>query len=395
MYCTKCGASLEQKSKYCSECGKKVNGKNKVWVPLIALTALLCIGVFYFLSLELNKNRQEIRIEQVKKEDSESASTQLVEVKTQETSPPPKEVSKIIEEAQPKVFTIFNDFGQGSGFLINRNGDILTNAHVVEGSVNVLIRNYEGREFDGKVIGYSNEIDIAVIRVDHLAGRTPLELEEGNGTKLGDEVIALGSPRGFENTATLGNISGINRSFVIPPHTYDGIYQISAPIAPGSSGGPLIDKKTEKVIAINSARDNRETNIAFSIPIIQVIDIINGWVSSPMSFEEIAALFNNDAGQLFYQDLFGNDYYFDGGEYSDEYEDYHQYEFPYWGEYGDSYEDEYDWDYTDDYIDDEYQDDDDYYDYEDYEDDDYDYYDDESYEDEYYYDDDENYNDDF
>ncbi|WP_051348755.1 trypsin-like peptidase domain-containing protein [Peribacillus kribbensis] len=241
-----------------------------------------------------------------------------------EREKPPKDVSKIIEDSLPKVFTIFSDLGQGSGFLINDKGDVLTNAHVVEGNVTVTLENNEGEEFQGTVIGYSNDVDIALIRVNSLAGKAPFTLETSKESKLGDEVIALGSPRGFENTATLGNISGVNRSFVIEPHTYEGIYQISAPIAPGSSGGPLLDKNTEKVIAINSARLNSETNIGFSIPVFRVMDTIKSWAASPMSENEIADLFHNEDGALFYQDLYGNDSYFDGGSYSDEYNNEYQ-----------------------------------------------------------------------
>ena len=73
---------------------------------------------------------------------------------------------------------------------------------------------------------------------------------ETTPAEIGDEVIALGSPQGFENTATLGNISGVDRTFVIEPFQYDGIYQTSAAISPGSSGGPLVSKSNEKFLPL-------------------------------------------------------------------------------------------------------------------------------------------------
>ena len=80
---------------------------------------------------------------------------------------PPKDVSEIINMSQPKVFTVFTDLGQGSGFLINEHGDVLTNAHVVEGSLIPILKTIEGNEFQGTLIGYSNTTDIALIRVLH------------------------------------------------------------------------------------------------------------------------------------------------------------------------------------------------------------------------------------
>lgn len=327
----------------------------------------ICIGVFTYLGFHLTEQKPAQKIASEKNEktqadekvkskpvkEPEKEVKQVEVVKPAPVQQAPKEVSEIIEDAQPKVFTIFSDYGQGSGFLMNEFGDVLTNAHVVEGSTLVTVRSNDGTELAGNVIGYSNEIDIAVIRVTELAGKVPLSLETLNQSELGDEVIALGSPKGYENTATLGNISGVDRTFVIEPHTYDGIYQISAPIAPGSSGGPLLDKKTEKVIAINSARDNQEATIGFSIPLFKVIDVINSWVNSPMSEQEIAELYYNSEGLYFYQDLYDNEYYFDGGDYSDEFEDYDYYEVPY-DEYSDdqweeSYEDVPADDYSEEY----------------------------------------------
>lgn len=233
-----------------------------------------------------------------------------------------KDTTAFIKSAQEKVFTIFAKVGQGSGFLINDSGDVLTNAHVVEGSTSVEVKGKDGKIYSGTVIGYSNTSDVAIIRVPELLGKDPLVMEASTPTEIGAEVITLGSPQGYENTVTLGNISGIGRTFFIDQFEYEEVYQISAPIAPGSSGGPLVDKSTGKAIAINSAIDTREANIGFSIPIYKIYDLISSWISTPMSEEEIASYFYNDDGDLFYENLSSADGYFDRGSYKDEYNEF-------------------------------------------------------------------------
>ena len=370
MFCSKCGKSTPQNSRYCPDCGYKIKSKSSSFLLFgIAFLTVLSIGIFSYLGYLLMDSRQqaeqpvEVKPEQVKTIIKEAPQTEP-EPEQEKPVTPPKEVSQIIEESLPKVFTITTGFSQGSGFLVNDRGDILTNAHVVEGSTTVTVVDNSGQEFAGTVIGYSNEVDISLIRVPAFANRTPLALETGKESQLGDEVIALGSPRGLENTATLGNISGVDRTFVIEPHLYEGIYQTSAPLAPGSSGGPLIDKKTEKAIAINSAQISGEESIGFSIPLFKVIDTINQWSASPMSEEEIYGLFYNGDGLYFYQDMYDSEGYFDGGSYSEEYDDYYEEFDGYYGgdynvpEYGeDSYydeEDSFDGSYDEDYYDDEY-----------------------------------------
>ena len=358
MFCSKCGESLPQSSRFCPGCGLKTKEKpNKLLLFSIAFLTVASIGIFTYLGYLLLDSRQQA--EQPVQAKPEQVRTIIKEVHQTEPKPEqpepatsPKEVSQIIDESLPKVFTITTGLSQGSGFLINQNGDILTNAHVVEGSTVVTVQDNSGQEYEGTVIGYSNEVDLSLIRVPLLANRTPLALETEKESQLGDEVIALGSPKGLENTATLGNISGVDRTFVIEPHLYEGIYQTSAPLAPGSSGGPLIDKKTEKAIAINSAQISGEESIGFSIPLFKVIDTINQWSASPMSEDEIYELFYNGAGLYFYEDLYNNGGYFDGGSYSEEYDDYYEEFDGYYGSeddgyYSDYYGDEYDEDIPD------------------------------------------------
>ncbi len=369
MYCSKCGEPIPQRSSYCSSCGHKTRHKsNKLLVWGMVFLSVFCIGIFSYIGYLLsNPPKQAEQPVQTKQEQVKSVAKEVKPTKTEskpKESTPTKEVSQIIAESLPKVFTITNDSSQGSGFLINNKGDILTNAHVVEGSTVATILGNDGKEYQGTVIGYSNEVDIALIRVNELAERSPFSLETTNASKLGDEVIALGSPRGLENTATLGNISGVDRTFVIEPHLYDGIYQISAPLAPGSSGGPLLNKETEKVVAINSAKMNGEDSIGFSIPLYKVKDTINQWSSSPMSEEAIQLLFYNGAGLYFYQDLYDNEAYFDGGSYSEDYDDYYE-EYDDYDYYDEQYQESEDEEYDSELDESQYDDSESEYNYED------------------------------
>ncbi|MGG3887969.1 trypsin-like peptidase domain-containing protein [Metabacillus fastidiosus] len=337
MYCPKCGTQMSEQARFCSGCGhKKTKGAGKLLMITTILVAIACIAIFSLLGVKLKEliPKQETANEVVKKKEENIAQTkgenpqkQAVSLKKMEQVEAPKDVSQIINTSQEKVFTIFTDMGQGSGFLINKKGDILTNAHVVEGDINPVVRAKDGTEYEGRLIGYSNTTDIALIRVPALANHEPLPLETANPAKIGEEVIALGSPKGYENTATLGNISGVNRTFIINPFHYEGIYQTSAAIAPGSSGGPLLNKKDGKVIAINSARDSSEVNIGFSIPVYKIIGTVNEWVKSPMKEDNIFPLFYYEEGVYYYNDYADDAGYFEGGDYNEDYYEY--YEFPY------------------------------------------------------------------
>ncbi|KKI88684.1 hypothetical protein WQ54_29665 [Bacillus sp. SA1-12] len=192
------------------------------------------------------------------------------------------DLKEIIREAQKKVVMVELDDGSvGSGFLYNNKGDIITNAHVINGSKSVKIRTTDAKGFEGRVIGMSTETDVAVVRVDGLKETEPLPLSPSLKLEIGDEILALGSPLGFQNTVTTGIISGTDRELHVDPYVYENVYQISAPIAPGNSGGPLIDRQTGMVVGINSARIE-QGNIGFSIPMNSVLPLVNSWSETPM-----------------------------------------------------------------------------------------------------------------
>lgn len=157
--------------------------------------------------------------------------------------------------------------GLGSGFIIDRSGIILTNAHVVEGADRVTVSLKDGRTLDGEVKGVDSVTDLAVVKVkeDNLP---TIPLGDSSALEVGDWAIAMGNPLGLDNTVTLGIVSTLNRSSAqagIPDKRLDFI-QTDAAINPGNSGGPLLNEKGE-VIGINTAIRNGAEGIGFAIPI--------------------------------------------------------------------------------------------------------------------------------
>jgi S1-C subfamily serine protease len=159
--------------------------------------------------------------------------------------------------------------GQGSGFIINENGDILTNAHVVDGTDRVTVTLKDGRAFEGVVEGVDDVTDLAVIRIDTEGESLPVsKLGDSDRVEVGDWAIAVGNPLGLDNTVTLGIVSTLKRSSAavgIPDKRIDFI-QTDAAINPGNSGGPLLNSKGE-VIGINTAIRADAMGIGFAIPI--------------------------------------------------------------------------------------------------------------------------------
>ena len=156
--------------------------------------------------------------------------------------------------------------GQGSGFIVEANGIILTNAHVVEGADEVRVRLSDRREFKGSVAGVDRATDIAVVRID--ARDLPV-VKFGDPSKLrvGEWVVAIGSPFGFENSVTAGIVSATARS--LPEGTYVPFIQTDAAVNPGNSGGPLFNMAGE-VVGIASqiySRTGGYMGVAFAIPI--------------------------------------------------------------------------------------------------------------------------------
>ena len=161
--------------------------------------------------------------------------------------------------------------GTGSGFVIDRNGFILTNNHVVEGADRIRVKLADGEEYDAEVAGLDPKTDLAVIKIKGAEELHPLTLGNSENLEVGTWVVAIGSPFGLEQTVTQGIVSGKGR--VIGSGPYDDFIQTDASINPGNSGGPLVNMKGE-VVGINTAINPNGQGIGFAIPIDMAKSII-------------------------------------------------------------------------------------------------------------------------
>jgi serine protease Do len=156
--------------------------------------------------------------------------------------------------------------GAGSGFIVSSDGYILTNRHVVEGASRVMVRLLDQREFQAKVVGTDERTDIAVLKIA-ATGLPVVRFGDPAKVRPGQWVLAIGSPFGFQNSATAGIVSAIGRS--LPSENYVPFIQTDVPVNPGNSGGPLFNLQGE-VIGINSqifSRTGGFMGVSFAIPI--------------------------------------------------------------------------------------------------------------------------------
>ena len=173
----------------------------------------------------------------------------------------------------------FSTRSLGSGFIISADGYILTNAHVVDGADEITVRLTDKREFKAKVIGADKRTDVALIKID-AAGLPLVKLGDPSKLKVGEWVLAIGSPFGFDNTVTAGIVSGMARS--LPQENLVPFIQTDAAVNPGNSGGPLFNLRGE-VVGINSqiySRTGGYMGLSFAIPIDIALDVQNQLRSS-------------------------------------------------------------------------------------------------------------------
>jgi len=161
--------------------------------------------------------------------------------------------------------------GAGSGFIIDPDGYILTNHHVIDGAERIVVTLADGRTFRATLVGTDPAIDVALLRIP-ASGRLPVApLGDSDDLRVGEWVCAIGNPLGYVHSVTVGVVSFIGRKLFDP--SLDDYIQTDAAINYGNSGGPLINARGE-VIGINSAISRRATNIGFAIPINQAIDVL-------------------------------------------------------------------------------------------------------------------------
>src|SRR4051812_12471231 len=178
-------------------------------------------------------------------------------------------VNEIYRRTKQSVVEIRTGDGEGTGFVIDAKGDIVTNQHVVSGSDTVTVLFADGTRAKGRVVGTDASSDVAVVRVDVAASELkPLTFADSSQVEVGDAVVAIGSPYGLAGTVTTGIISALDRTITSPSnYSITGALQTDAAINPGNSGGPLLDT-AGRGIGINAqieSSSNGNTGVGFAL----------------------------------------------------------------------------------------------------------------------------------
>jgi putative serine protease PepD len=158
--------------------------------------------------------------------------------------------------------------GTGTGFVISKDGQIVTNAHVIDGATDITVKVGDGKEIAADVVGVDRSSDIALLDVDATDLPT-LSLGDSSAAAVGDEVYAIGNPYGLDRTLTTGVVSALQRSIQAPDgYTISNVLQTDAALNPGNSGGPLLDSYG-RVIGVNSQIESAtrsNTGVGFAVP---------------------------------------------------------------------------------------------------------------------------------
>jgi len=152
----------------------------------------------------------------------------------------------------------------GSGVVIERDGHLLTNAHVVDGAASLSVTLDSGARTPARVLGMDTVTDLALLRIETPSPLPAARLGDSSALHVGDEVVAIGNPMGLEQTMTRGIVSGLNR--LLPGLAEQPMIQTDAPINPGNSGGPLVDR-CGAVVGINTFISEEANSIGFALPI--------------------------------------------------------------------------------------------------------------------------------
>ncbi len=189
--------------------------------------------------------------------------------------------------------------GIGTGMIIDGEGHILTNNHVVSGAQKIMVKMVTGEEFEAKLVGADPKTDLAIIRIKPFTIIPYLTFGNSDKLRVGEWVVAIGSPRGLEQTVTAGIISAKHRTGILDPSSYQDYIQTDVAINPGNSGGPLLNLAGE-VIGVNAAIISESggfEGIGFAIPsnmaapiadsLIKAGKVVRGWIG--LNVQEVPA----------------------------------------------------------------------------------------------------------
>ena len=209
-----------------------------------------------------SKNQQEINalnnlIDEIEKQSEIQLGELKDELKSIQVSS--KDFTAIIDDVLNSVVSITTDKSQGSGIIIESEGFIATNYHVVDDANIIRVATYGGKAYDAQLIGYNGLVDIAVLKVD--AELPSLQFSNSDNVKVGEKVIALGNPAGLSFTVTEGIISAIHRK---GPNDLNIYLQTDVPINPGNSGGPLVNANSQ-ILGINNFKVGGFESLGFAI----------------------------------------------------------------------------------------------------------------------------------
>jgi S1-C subfamily serine protease len=204
---------------------------------------------------------------------------EMTEPPAASAAPVPAELVSAAERTVPGVVSVLVGNGRGrgatgSGFAVDDQQHIITNDHILAqgGSTTVTVELPDGRRLPAQVVGRESRSDLAVLRVPSSAGLAPLPLAKPGTTRVGEPVLAVGSPLGLSGTVTAGIVSALDREVRLGDNRHTAV-QTDASINPGNSGGPLVNARGE-VVGVNTAiatiDGNGSIGIGFAIPIDQV-----------------------------------------------------------------------------------------------------------------------------
>src|SRR3954469_12511472 len=187
------------------------------------------------------------------------------------------DVAAIYAAARDSVVSIKTSEGSGSGFVVDDDGTIVTNAHVVGSASTVQIQFADDETTTGKIVGVDRSSDLAIVKVSTSRKLKALSLADSSTVKTGQLAVAIGEPFGLSQTTTAGIVSGTGRHIQAPDgFQIDSVIQTDAPINPGNSGGPLLDA-SGRVIGVNSqiaSQSGGSVGIGFAVPSNTVRDVI-------------------------------------------------------------------------------------------------------------------------